>query len=767
MPNSFIQSPSGLLYVNSGMDPVLRWDGSTAEMERAGVVGPSDTEKVTLTASTTVGDILGTYNAYTRYVDNYGNFSNLSPVSDDLTVTQKTGTIVNVFYVPSPDILLQSNGHGLNNGDQITITGVLGVANANGTFFVEVLDTNGFYIHSGSLTNPRVTGSGTYLGGGTWVSLGGRASITYSDVPISTDAKVVRRQILRNTDGQALVYYVDVDTTDLVSTTFSSTRTDDELSTQTAVVLASPSGRDLAISIYTPPSDDRPVVAHLLGRLFLAGVVPYRQGAVSVTFGSKTVTGVGTEWTEVMPGRYVHVDGARTAYEIESIDLAAQTLTLVDEYRGASDAFATYAIWPTRARRYGIDFSESGLEEAVSPFNSFTLENDEADGDVTALLVINSRLYVVQEKRLRVLSFLNDPAPNESGGDGSLFPRGYRGSVNQRCPVIVEDEAYLLDTSGVHSFSGNQDQHISTPVQDFFRTGSGEGISIDWTHKSFFHGVQDESNEVIYWFVSTSPAQRYPHHALCYNYRDQTWWIEEYSVPICSSTRGRIDGRATIFVGSTGGRIFALDSSELDGPDADAGDTRGTATSSTLMTLTDSAASFPTAGVVGSPLFIVDGTGKAQRRIITAVSGTTLTINQPWTTALDTTSVYQIGGIDWTWKSNVFRYIPLEDQTVRRVELLGRPTTSSQYADARLYQNRTATPVNMGRTTDSDDVRTVLGESDVRIDLTRADGYWTWRFDGLRQEYQDGARFLELELHGVKGEDPQRFYAVTIDGVTQ
>lgn len=765
MPNEFIQSPNGLLYVFSGMDPVLRWDGSTVEMQRAGVVGPEVDEQLTISSSG-VGSLRGTYTAYTRYVDGYGNVSNLSPISESVDLGGGAGTITNVFTGPTP-IRVLSSGHGLATGDIVNIEGVTGVAQANGTFNVQYINESVFALRLNNNALTPVSSDGSYNGGGTWESVSGAEKVVYSNVPVPTDPKVVRRQILRNTDGQALVYYIDVDTEDLNSTSFESTRTDAELSTQTAVVLTSPAGRDLAVAIHTPPSDDRPVVAHLLGRLFLAGVVPYRQGAVKMTFGSKTVTGIGTEWTEVMPGRYLHVDGARKEFEINDMDVAAQTLELVEEYTGADDEFATYAIWPAQNRRYGIDFSEAGLEESVSPLNSFTLENDEGDGDVTALLVINSRLYVVQEKRLRVLSFLNDPSPNESGGDGSLFPRDYRGAVNQRCPVIVEDAAYLLDSSGVHSFSGNSDRHISTPVQPFFRTGSGDELSIDYTHKSFFHGVQDEANEIIYWFVSTSPTQRYPHHALCFNYRDNAWWIEEYSVPICCSTRGRLNGRPTIFVGSTGGRIFALDRSELDGPDPGAGDTRGTATSSTLMTLVDSAASFPASGVVGSPLFIVDGTGKGQRRIVTAVSGTTLTIDQPWTTALDTTSVYQIGGIDWKWKSNVFRYVPLEENTVRRVELLGQPTPSAQSMDARLYQNRLSTPVNMGVTSEADDVQTVKGEPDVEIDLTRADGYWTWRFDGLRQEYQDGARFLELELSGVKGKDPQRFYAVTLDGVIQ
>ena len=39
-------------------------------------------------------------------------------------------------------------------------------------------------------------------------------TVLYDDVPVSDDSKVVRRQILRNTAGQFLTFYVDIDTSD-------------------------------------------------------------------------------------------------------------------------------------------------------------------------------------------------------------------------------------------------------------------------------------------------------------------------------------------------------------------------------------------------------------------------------------------------------------------------------------------------------------------------------------------------------------------------
>ena len=48
--DSFTESPEGFLYVANGFDPMLRWDGLTAQMELAGLTAP--TTAPTMAAST-------------------------------------------------------------------------------------------------------------------------------------------------------------------------------------------------------------------------------------------------------------------------------------------------------------------------------------------------------------------------------------------------------------------------------------------------------------------------------------------------------------------------------------------------------------------------------------------------------------------------------------------------------------------------------------------------------------------------------------------
>lgn len=74
-----------------------------------------------------------------------------------------TGNVITGASNNAP-ILITSPGHGLQTGEEIRVTGILGNSAANGTFKVSVVDANTFRL-DGSI------GNGTYGGGGSWVRL--------------------------------------------------------------------------------------------------------------------------------------------------------------------------------------------------------------------------------------------------------------------------------------------------------------------------------------------------------------------------------------------------------------------------------------------------------------------------------------------------------------------------------------------------------------------------------------------------------------------
>jgi hypothetical protein len=110
-------------------------------------------------------------------------------------------------------IVITSANHGLRTGDQVKVTGALGNAAANGTFTVAVLDANRFSLNGSS-------GSGTYLGGGSWQrfgsitnasgALGTPVVITAASHGLNTGDQVAIKKLTGNTGLNGNSYYVTV-----------------------------------------------------------------------------------------------------------------------------------------------------------------------------------------------------------------------------------------------------------------------------------------------------------------------------------------------------------------------------------------------------------------------------------------------------------------------------------------------------------------------------------------------------------------------------
>jgi hypothetical protein len=275
MPGSFAESPEGLLYYADGFGPVLRWDSFAYQMEEAGVAAPAAAP--TLTSGSGRGGLLGSYRAYVRFVDRFGNVSDLSPISTAADVQVPGASGVTGASNTSP-ISITSTGHTLTTGARVTISGVLGNVAANGTWDITVVDSDHFTL-DGSVS------SGAYTSGGTYVT--GADEVHYTNVPVTNDPQVRRKQLLRNTPGQLATFYVDIDTTELSTTAFDSHRDDDDLSAQVAVPILDPGTGDDIANVHARPPQDKPLIAHHQGRVFYAGDVEYAEGAVAVTYGSR------------------------------------------------------------------------------------------------------------------------------------------------------------------------------------------------------------------------------------------------------------------------------------------------------------------------------------------------------------------------------------------------------------------------------------------------------------------------------------------------
>lgn len=745
MPDSFCESGTGLLLAANGMEPVLRWDGLTLQMEPAGVNPPATAPSV---SGSGTGGIVGDYYAYVRFVDRLGNLSNLSPVSAVYSAQSTTGTITGVTN--ATPVAVTSAGHGLTTGTVVKIDGVGGASGVNNTWAITVTGPNTFTLDDS-------TSAGVYTGGGTWTA--GVSTLTFASLPVPDQASVRRRQILRNTDGQAETFYVDIDTTDLSSTSLSSTRSDSDLSAQTAVPLLAADDSPLA-NRFTVPPDHKAVLAFHLDRMFTAVEVVEDEGNVQVTFGSAAVRGVGTGWKSGLAGRVLYVNGATRSYEIASVDTAAQTLTLTEAYQGGTDPYARYGIRPAPAERRLVYYSEAGLPEAWPATNAISLQED--GDEITGLMVQGSFLYILERRNIYRFTFQSDPAT-----DGYVFlSSASRGCVNNRCWVGVGDVTYMLDERGVHGFSGGREsENVSLPIQDVFRPGGGS-LGINWSASRYFHAVHYPQQEVIRWFVALSGSYL-PRHALCYNYALQAWWVEEFAVPVGASCEGRLGGRPCVFLGSSGRRVLLFWEGNLDGVDPTAGTVRGTATAAGLLSLTDAAASFAAADLVGHPVTLVDGKGKGQTRTVVAATATTLKVDRPWLDLPDATSVYQVGGVGWSWRSGWFHWVWDEQTNPRRVEVQFEPTRAEALATLRVYKDREDEPVTWRtpyKLDEASGVRSRAGDPDLVIDLAKPNGFAQKRLDGHREHHIDGWRHVGVGLSGCSGTEDVRVEELKIDG---
>jgi hypothetical protein len=747
-PDSYVQTPTGDILMADGMNPVKRWDGLKPAPIDAGLVGPTD--EVTLAPAGGVGTILGTYAAYIRWLDEDFNVSNLSPISLLLQFSGPGGDVIGATNT-APIRITTSAPHGLSTGHIVSVEGVQGNTGGNATWQVNVASATEFDLNGSS-------GDGAYSGGGTWTP--GADAVNYTSVPVPTDPKVTRKQILRNTEGQLTTFYVDVDTDDLAGTSFTSTFADNELATQEAVPLLSVDGAPLANAHYPPPNFMESLASHS-SRVFAAVNRAYSEGAVKVTDGSATVTGIGTFFTNGLVGRYLFVNGATKKYEIASVD-SVLSLTLAEAYDDTTSEYAVYSIRPEDGQRRLIWYTQAGQPYSWSPLCALEIQED--GDELTGLMTKGSFLYILEQRHIYRFTFQSDPAI-----DGYIYQSCQRGVVNNRCWVQVEDATYMLDKDGIHAFGGGQEsEQISSAIQRIFQTLEESDHVINWNGRDLFHAAHYPQEEVIRWFVSMGSASA-TRHAIALQYRTKRWWLEEYPIPITCSALGLIGLARVVFLGSSNLRTIVGSVGYLDGIDKNSGTLVGAVSVADICSLSDYGAGFPV-GIVGLPVVITSGKGKLQRRIIHEVDGIRLKVTQPWRIIPDSTSTYQIGGIKYKYRSKIYEWADGEQEMKRKLGVFFEPSSELNYSFFRLYQNASKTPVVFRANTfgNPEGVSGEDGSPELIIDMSkaaRASGYAQQRMESSRDDDIDGVRQWFFELVGVSGPRGAFYYSFLIDGV--
>lgn len=674
------QVPGSVALLSNGIDPMQRWDSATGILEVAGVPSPTTPITLLILSGTTSSNAAGALiYGLCRFYDNYGNFSDMSPI-------------------------------GVGVGGYSVIT-----------------------------------------------------SIQYNNVPVPTGpyaSKVVGRQLLRNAPGEATVFYVEIDTADLTSTTFVGNLSDDPLTgslqAQTAVPLLDSSGNILANTHGFPPSW-KAVTAPYLGRVFATGEITYSDGNVVVTSYSDQVKGVGTAWPTTFADRHLFISDPPGEYAIKAVDPVNQVLTLAEVYNGPTDQFAIYGIRAPSSEWRLIYYTPTNEAESWPATYALSLQDD--GDEITGLMQLGSFLYIMERNHIYRLTFLSDPAV-----DGAIFLSSRRGCLSQRMWVQAESTAYVFDELGVHSFSGGNSQSISDPIQDLWRDNSDSPLVINWNADTNLWSCScNPQHNTVRFFVAMT-GSRYPRHALCYNYRNNRWWIEEYPRPVCSTDQILIGTKSHTVAGLDANSIVALDVGYIDGSRGIVPTMTGQVGAWSPCSLTDLGASF-TNELVNMNVGLTMGRGKGQQRRIVAVTnnGTRLALETPWNVYPDVGDRYRIGPIKWQWKIGWFRL--LDDavgQNARDVEVLYQPIDHGT-CDIQLYYNRAADAKVWSR--DRTGTATVrAGDPRIEIDLTSPAACGLVRMEGHCERNLGGELYVSPEIDGFQHGTPIRIYRITMSG---
>ena len=247
----------------------------------------------------------------------------------------------------------------------------------------------------------------------------------------------------------------------------------------------------------------------------------------------------------------------------------------------------------------------------------------------------------------------------------------------------------------------------------------------------------------------------------------------EYPVQVGDASSLDKDGESRMLLGTENDGVHLVDEGTTDIVTTEI---KGTVTSASSSGITDSTANFTVGGRtnIGTSLYIYEGTGKGQRRTISAESATVLTVNSNWTTIPDTTSKYVVGAIEWNWRTNSFRF-PEEDARYKReIAIEFKPTTNDQSVDVRMYYNNSTSPLANERSMDIGDAVEVreVNKEDIVVHmktteshLENSTGRERFRFDGAYSDSSHGDHKVSFEIRGYAADDVQEIQGIDIEGV--
>ena len=607
---------------------------------------------------------------------------------------------------------------------------------------------------------------------------------------IQTDGRESYAQVLVSLADEEETLYLS-STVGLGSTTFAHTISDALLGTNASLAIYNANGSENA-NRFAPPPYTKPFIACFKDRMFYYGTVRYTNGTVGLIIASGTAvessreifkqTNFGNKHSASSPshagqargGEFrFYVGGQSEGFQIDR-DGNSFFVTLSSTNTGSiSTPISNWSITPEPAEHRLLYWSEVDEPESVPATNAKPLQENSGEYDEpTGLMSFGHALWALHERHLYRVTFVSQPAV-----DMSVSPPVNRGCVNNRCWVVAEDHAYLLDQFGIYRIgdSGGMES-ISDPIQDKFR----DRTVLDWNYSKWWHASYDPAQRLVRFFVTFSgdghsePAS--PKKCLAFSIEKRDWYMEEYVVPVTAPCIISLSNRTRLTVSTTQVGASTVGVSALVGEstsDITTSPVRGTVTAATSTTLSDTTLSQFTTAHVGAPITISSGTGAGQSRRILSRTSTQVTVDSAWTTTPDSTSKYVVGGFPWSLKTGSDYITRDNNQSERSVQVDFTPTTNDAELQVQVLYDHASVASTWGYThNNTTGVKYAANNSMATVDMKKTmsgisdqTGWTQIPFPVPMTQNMPTNRSMAVRISGTGGIESQQVHTLLIEGV--
>lgn len=465
-------------------------------------------------------------------------------------------------------------------------------------------------------------------------------------------------------EAGALIYEGQV----AVNGTFSMTLSDTDLLEQASKTIP-----------FDPSRAPMPLFRHAAvhrNRLWVASGRTYRMGEVTVTQSDEAISGTeqvagfangSTNWNRGVEWGTALVTGDTETYTVERYaypgDSGTTTLPerlyLTRTYDGSSGGNKTISIRPVRGR---VWFSEEGRPYHTTWQSFFFLDGDDGE-DITGLVSAQSALLAFTRKSTFVYNYNQTPAESQYA-----YPISRDlGCIAPESAVEIRGIAYWLSAEGVCRSDGTRVEVMSNDLQDMFTDPDDPDYIVrqSWSQMATAcKGAHYAPGQQYLLAVRTKNAKQGCDVVLVYNYFFECWDIFRLTTGLMrwAEVVDR-DGNTVLGFVDDFGQFCRWDVGHVDGAGEvnNHGALTGTTSASTNLSLTPGYTanlyssslsnnfSSATLGLEGAWLKIVAGKGQGQIRRVERVLNGAFVLNEDWETLPNTTSVWELGGIDFTW----------------------------------------------------------------------------------------------------------------------